>query len=121
MNRILIIILSCNVFLNCNKKSINLNTKKEINTYLNSSDKDSILIGIYNVRKQKDTSFIPLIFRHITDRRVSHHESFYGTSVTKACIVALKEISGINPPNEISYKFDSINVVFYRQIFPKKQ
>ncbi len=117
MKKIVITVLAISLFLSCNKNSIDLHTKQEINAYLESSNKDSILIGLYNVRKHKDTSFIPLVFQHITDERISHHKFFYGSSITKSCILALKEISGLNPPNEISYKFDSLNVAFYRKTF----
>ncbi|MEY4904947.1 MAG: hypothetical protein RLZZ292_2762 [Bacteroidota bacterium] len=97
---------------------VKLYTTQSILNHLKSANKDSILIGAFNAQKRKDTLFIPLLLKHISDARISHHKYFYGISVHRGCIIALKEISDQEPPNAIT-DMDTVNINFYRNLLAK--
>ncbi len=100
---ILIFILSCE------------NNSQKIVKLLNSNDKTDIIRGCSLLNSEKDSAFVKYLFKNLNDERISHEAKFYGISVYSAKIKALKRISGLEPPNMIIYKNDSINTNFYRR------
>ncbi|MDP9957137.1 hypothetical protein J2X97_002803 [Epilithonimonas hungarica] len=86
----------------------------DIIKFLNSDDTTQIIKGCSLLNDKKDTVFVRYLFNNIEDTRISHDAQFYGISVFEARIKTLKRISNLNPPNEISYKYDSINANFYK-------
>lgn len=95
----------------CEKKYNN----EDIIKFLNSDDKTEIMKGCSLLEGEKDTIFVKYLFRDIEDIRISHAANFYGITVYEARMGALKRISGLNPPNKITYMFDSLNTHFYRK------
>lgn len=95
-------------------------SKEKIQNLLNSNDKTEIMQGCRFINSIEDTIYIPLLFKNITDERVSHNISYNGISVYQAKIAALKRISGINPPNKVISKVDTININFYKKWAIKK-
>jgi len=95
--------------------------KEDIIILLNSNDKTEILKGCSLLKDEKDTVFVKYLFKNIEDGRISHNAEFYGITVHQATIGALKRISGINPPNKSTYKFDSLNTAFYKKWAVKKR
>ena len=88
---------------------------------LKSNDKDDLILGYYLAGEAKDTSYIPMMFRDIYDVRITHKIKFYGTSVYKSKMVALKKISGLNPPKPISYELDTTIINFYKSWAKRKK
>lgn len=95
--------------------SCNNHDKDKIVKLLKSDDKTEIMEGCSLLKDKKDTLFVKYLFKNIEDRRISHNAKFYGISVHQATIGALRRISGIAPPNKISYNFDSANTDFYKK------
>ncbi len=89
-------------------------SKEKIQNLLNSNDKTEIMKGCSYISSIEDTIYIPLLFKNITDERISHNIKYNGISVYQSKIAALKRISGINPPNKITYSVDTTNINFYK-------
>jgi hypothetical protein len=96
---------------------IKLSTTQSVLEHLNSPNKDSILIGAYNAQITKDSVFIPLLLKNVSDPRISHHKNFYGITVYYGCIIALKKITKKEPPHKITHEVDTVNVNFYRSLY----
>lgn len=69
----------------------------------------------YLIGEKKDSSFVPILIQDLDDSRISHNYRFLGMSGYQSKIGALRKISGLNPPNEVSYRPDSVNIKYYRQ------
>ncbi|WP_439185109.1 hypothetical protein [Carboxylicivirga taeanensis] len=65
------------------------------------------------IGETKNIKYLPFLFDNLNDPRVSHHIHYKGMSVYQCKIIALKKISGLKPPNAITYKPDSCNIQFY--------
>jgi len=91
------------------------NNNEEVQKFLNSNDKTQIIRGCSLIKDKKDTIFVKSLLSNINDSRISHDLEFYGISVYEAKIKALKRISGLTPPNVITYKIDSLNMNFYKK------
>lgn len=90
------------------------NEEKQIEQLLKSNDKDDIILGCHYLKSKEDTKYIPLIFNNLDDQRVSNNFKFKGISVHEAKMKALYRISGLTPPNKITFKVDTLNIRFYK-------
>jgi len=100
----------------CEQKHNNENVIK----FLNSNNQTEIIKGCSLLKGEKDTIFVKYLFKNIEDGRISHDADFYGITVCEARMKALKRISGLNPPDKITYKFDSLNTYFFKRWALKK-
>ena len=87
--------------------------RAKIQRLINSNNKDEIIEGYYLMGEQKDDTFINKVFENPYDPRISHHMKFHGISVYQSKMIAMKKISNIESPVEITYEPDSVIVEFY--------
>jgi hypothetical protein len=84
-----------------------------IDSLIFSNDPNQMVEGFYLIGENKIIKYIPELLDSIDDPRISHHISFKGISVYQSKAVALKKISGIEPPKKITYKPDTTIITFY--------
>lgn len=94
---------------------IGCNRFEKIERMLKSEDKTEIIKGCSKINGQEDTVFIDLILENPYDVRISHDYRFKGVTVHKAKIRAMERISGLRPPNPVTFSVDTINVEFYKK------
>lgn len=88
---------------------------EKIDNLIQSKDVNHNIRAYYLIGEKRDTAYIPLLIKDLGDPRISHHYRHKGMSIYQLTIVALKEISGLNPPNELTYRPDSLNIKFYQE------
>lgn len=96
------------IFLSCDNN-------KEIEHLLNSENATQIIKGCSKIDNENDTIFISLILNNPYDIRISHDYRFKGLTVHKAKIRAMERISGLKPPNQVTFSADTANVEFYKK------
>lgn len=106
-SRILLIVLF--TMLSCKESHDSIKKKME------SDSKLEVVEGNYLAGKYRKTEFVYLLLENSYDPRITHHYRFYGMSIYQSKMIALKNISGIKPPHEITDRPDSVNVEFYIQ------
>lgn len=94
---------------------------KNINDLLKSNDTDKLVEAFYLIGEKRDTNYIKYIFENPIDARVSNKLKFKGISVYQSKMTAIKKITGISPPNVITYIPDPTIVAFYSKIVKEKQ
>jgi hypothetical protein len=99
------------LFICCNS---NYPTRKEIVGLINSKSKNEVMLGIYYAGESRDTFYVTVLVNHIHNSSIIHHQKFYGMSIHQGVITALTKITGLQPPNKVSYEIDSTNIVFYK-------
>lgn len=96
------------LFLSCQ------NTKRsEIINGLNSDKPAEIINACRLIGKDSDSSIVFMLLEHPFDARVSNDLRFKGISVYQAKMHAFERVSGLQPPNDVTYQLDSANVHFY--------
>jgi hypothetical protein len=95
--------------------SIGCNRSEKIEEMLKSEDKTEIIEGCSKIHGIADTIFIGLILKKPYDIRISHDFRFKGTTVHKAKVRAMERISGLAPPNPVTFSADTVNVEFYKK------
>jgi hypothetical protein len=90
--------------------------KKELWAMIQSQNIDSIIFATEEIRKTHDTSMVNALLYRVDDPRITHQLYYKGKSVYQIKMEALKEITGVSPPGEITYKVDTSIVLFYRKI-----
>ncbi len=108
MNRLLLISL---FLISCNQNY--QMTRERIEALISSTDKGKVIEGFYLIGETKDTSFVMAIFNNPGDPRVTNLRKFKGISVYQAKMTAMKKITGIEPPMEITYRPDTTIINFY--------
>lgn len=98
--------------LGCSKQKDNLTLKK----MLKSNDKAQIIEATEHIAYNKDTSMIGDLLEQSFDPRITHVITHKGMSVYQVKMGAMEKITGISPPNKITYKPDSVNIKFYLNI-----
>jgi len=88
-------------------------TDKRLIGFLSSNNIDSIMEGNYIASKNKRKDMVCLILKEPYDSRISHNIKYKGMSVYQSKISALRNISGLNTSQKITYKVDSTIVAFY--------
>jgi len=84
-----------------------------INQLVNSEKLEDRMEAYYLIGEKKDFSKIEIMFSRINNSQISHNKKFYGMSEHYCILIALKKISGLNPPNKINYYPDVENIHFY--------
>lgn len=92
---------------------LNKTSPDEIRILINSGIVDKIIEGNFIIGEEKQTIFIKDLLFNAHDNRISHHYRFKGISVFQSKMIALKKISGLNPPNIIKSESDSTIIKFY--------
>ncbi|WP_157494189.1 hypothetical protein [Fulvivirga imtechensis] len=87
--------------------------KDKIRRLISSDNKDEVVKGYYLIGEQRDRTFITDVFTNPYDPRISHHIKFKGISVYQSKMIAMKKITEMEPPSEITYKPDTAVVNFY--------
>ena len=99
------------LFFSCNSSN---KTKSDIITKLIlSNDVNKIVEGYFIIGEEKQIKFIKDIIINPVDNRISHHYKFNGISVYQSKMIALKKISGLEPPIKISSKSNIVVIEFY--------
>ncbi|MBD2770491.1 hypothetical protein IC235_21615 [Hymenobacter sp. BT664] len=86
-----------------------------IDSLLKSKKATDVISAFYTIGNLKDTSYVRNIFIDPYDPRVSHDYRFLGISVYQSKMIAIKKISGCDPPAPITYRPDSSIVKFYQK------
>jgi len=95
------------ILLSCSKN-------QNIDAFIFSNDTDSIVIG-YSKLESKNTKYINLIFEDPFNPSISYTWRHYGESIYHAKMRAMERISGLTPPQKITYMADTSIVEFYRK------
>ena len=74
---------------------------------------NKIVEGYFIIGEEKQIKFIKDIIINPVDNRISHHYKFNGISVYQSKMIALKKISGLEPPIKISSKSNIVVIEFY--------
>lgn len=85
-----------------------------IETLIKSDRLEDKMRAYYLIGEEKDTNYLQFLIEDINDSRVSNHLNFKGMSMYQCKVNALKKISNLEPPNEVTYKPDSVNIIFYK-------
>lgn len=100
------------MFLSC-QRNIESYTNEEIKSKIDSDIIDEIIEGYYIVGEKRKTEFIPDMYENPLDSRISHNIKFYGMSIYQSKMIAMKKISKLTPPHDITYSADSTVINFY--------
>ena len=84
-----------------------------------SENKSRIIMATEEIRKARDTSMIGALLYAADDPRISHLLSYKGKSVYQIKMEALRDITGIDPPAEITNDIDTAIIQFYLKMFPQ--
>lgn len=103
--RVLLIVLF--ILISCKESNDSIKKKME------SDSKLEVVEGNYLAGKYRKTELVYLLLENPYDPRITHHYRFNGMSIYQSKMTALKNISGLEPPHEITYRPDSVNVEFY--------
>ena len=95
------------------QKEGTIDIESKVDLLISSNEPDSLIEGFSMVGDYKMEEYVPRIFEHIDDPRISHHLHFKGLSVYQSKVSALKKISGLEPPRRITYKPDTLIINFY--------
>lgn len=90
-------------------------SRKEVDRLLESDRPGDLVKAYYLIGEKKDTLYIPTILQNASDPRITHDVEFKGNSVYQSKMTALKKISGLTPPRQITYKPDTLVIQFYRK------
>ena len=83
---------------------------------IQSQNIDSIILATEEIRKARDTSMISALLYRADDPRITHQLVHKGKSVYQIKMEALKEVTGVSPPVEITDEVDTSVVQFYLKI-----
>ena len=108
-NKSILLIISLLFIFSCNQQ----NDIEKINNLINSNNPDKIIKGYLSINNKNGALFIEKIFDNIDDQRVSHNIKNIGVSVYQSKMIAIKKVSGLEPPRKITYKKDDSIVQFY--------
>lgn len=101
------------LFVSCNNGNNKKTNPDEIRNLIYNMNVNKIVEGNFIIGEEKQIIFIKDLLINADDNRISHHYRFKGISVYQSKMIALKKISGMNPPNLIKSKSDSVVIKFY--------
>lgn len=90
--------------------------KPTLKKMLQSEDKLQIIEATDYIKRTRDTSMVNDMLKQSFDPRVTHLLKYKGMSIYQIKMGAMKELTGITPPNTITYRPDSVNIEFYLRI-----
>ncbi len=105
------------IIISCNSNRV---SRDEMRQMINSPDATTVIKGFWLIGEARDSSFVNDIFSDVNDSRISHHMRFYGMSVYQEKMAAIKKITKIYPPRQITSDPDSAIVSFYNEIAKKR-
>lgn len=111
MNKKYFLILFLFLHFSC-KEEICIDDDK-IEKKITSNSANDIVEGYYIIGECRRIKFIEKSFKNINDVRISHHIRYNGISVYKSKMIALKKISGLEPPVKLTNQPDSIIIAYY--------
>lgn len=109
----LYIILVVILVLACTRERSTEVRDENIDSLIRSENVNKVIYGFYLIGEKKDTAYVKEIFKNIYDSRVSHNSRFLGISVYQSKVIALRKISGLDPPNPVTYRPDPVVISFY--------
>lgn len=109
----LLLILICVIFVSCKQKD-NKERNLQFWSMIKSGNVDSIIEATIGIQQSKDTSMIGALLYGADDPRITHKLRYKGMSVYQIKMGALRNLTGLNPPTEISYKVDTAIISYYR-------
>ncbi|MGD9992553.1 MAG: hypothetical protein AB7S69_04570 [Salinivirgaceae bacterium] len=86
---------------------------RDISDLIKSSRLEDKMRAYYLIGETKDTNYISFLIEDLGNPKISNHLNFKGMSVYQCKINALRKFSNFDPPNEVTYKPDSVNIDFY--------
>lgn len=92
------------------------NDRSTLKKMLKSGEIDQIIEATNYISYHKDTSMVEDMLEHAFDPRITHIITHKGMSVYQIKMAAMKEMTGILPPNKTTYKPDSVNIRFYLNV-----
>src|SRR5688572_4071922 len=87
--------------------------EQRIKSQLKSNETVKIIQACNDLKTIDDTIFVASLLENPYDIRITNDLRYKGIPVYQVKMNALQRISGLNPPNRINYKLDSVNVEFY--------
>ena len=109
MYRIIIILLLLLIY-GCHSSNV-----KDIDKLISSGRTIDIIRCANLIGEYKKIEYIPYLFNNIEDDRVTNDLRYKGISAYQSCAEALRRLSGLEPPNKITYKLDTTIVIFYKK------
>lgn len=94
---------------------------RSVDVLLKSNRLEDNMLAYYKIGEERDTVYTGVLLNDLNDPRVSNNLNFKGMSIYQCKIIALKKISNLDPPNELNYQPDSVNIKFYQDWAMKKQ
>lgn len=90
-------------------------TNKELQGDLNVLNHPTTIINAaYKLGERKDISSVKPLLTNVLDPRISNALNFKGMDVCYAKLVALRKISGLNPPVSLNqFSIDTMSAKFY--------
>ena len=92
-------------------------SREELWSMVKSKNVDSIVIATIEIQKLKDTTMISALLYKAEDPRITHRRLQKGMSVYQIKMNALRQITGLEPPNRITYEVDTSIISFYNKHF----
>lgn len=100
------------VFFSCTHR-LSEKRKKALWAEIRGDNVDRIIEATLEIQEANDTSMFDAILYKADDPRITHNIFHKGKSVYQVKMLALKRMTGINPPNEITYIVDTAVIKFY--------
>ncbi len=88
--------------------------EEKIRNLLISENPNQVFEGNFLAGQYKKRNLVQLVLQDPYNQKISHHRKFKGLSMYQSKMIALKNISGLEPPSPITYKPDSAIVKFYQ-------
>jgi|GEM_PF-3350922 hypothetical protein len=95
-------------------RQISINRKNDLWVMVKSNNVDSIIDATIEIQEAKDTSMFSAILYKPDDPRITNNLKYKGLSVYQIKMQALKLMTGLNPPKQITYNIDTTIINFYR-------
>ena len=91
-------------------------TREEVINMLESSNTDSVLTACKFISENKDTTYNHYLLKDPYQWKITHNWRFLGMNGYEGRMKTLRKVTGIAPPNKITYTPDSSIVEFYRMV-----
>src|SRR5687768_1873919 len=88
---------------------------KELWSMLKSDNLSKIESAVKEIRNNRDTTMVGALLYNAEDPRMLLSWSHKGKTLYQIKMEALREITGMNPPHEITYKVDTVIIQYYQQ------
>jgi len=89
--------------------------RQKIWALIKSDSVNSIIEATIEIQEAKDTGMVDALMYKSEDPLITHLSKYKGMSVYQIKMLALKSVTGIAPPKEITYTVDTAVIHFYRR------